>query len=148
MANKTAGNTVYPPRYFAGWVILRPQKGGDALRVSFGNAPLLPLDAGCALIYPGTRDSAFYSAWLHAQKFPTGSVSVIQYAISVYDAGKDRYLVEKFNHKFVDAAGTVMERRGDALMLTAQRDLFRVYRADEVMRGLPRSRTPVVQFIA
>lgn len=144
MARGPVKKQVYPPRYFAGFVELEPWGGAAPVRVDFRNAPLVPLDETCGLLFPGTRDSAFYSAAEHAANFPGGWLTRVQYAISVYDDRSGSYFVERFNHPFRPRTTTI-KRVGDVVRISASR-LFLVQRVDETLTGLEGSAVPVVQF--
>lgn len=149
MGRQQAGEAVYPPRYFTGFVVIRPERSRGPVRVSFANAPWLPLNLHEAIICPGTRESPWYSAHENAWNFPGGKLLEIQYAISVFNARTGRARIEKFNHPFDHPEAVTIARSGEGIYLRAHgRPLFRVYPLGEVMPRCGTNACRVVQFIA
>lgn len=137
--------TVYPPRYYVGFLVVR--RGRAAEQIDLIDAPLLPLDAHTAALFCGTRDSCYYSARFTPRPLV---LLEIQYAISVLDPARGRVRVEKFNHRFEREGDTVVETTGGLTRLRTKsgRPLYRSYRLDEVLDHLDGHRRPVLQFIA
>ena len=148
MANKTAERTVYPPRYFVGFVDLHPRSGGERRRLRFYNAVLIPLSLHHAALFTGAPGSPYYRDGMNRLLRP-GWLEEIQYAISCYDARTDSYQVEKFNHKFAPETA-LLEKRGSGWLIStaARQSLFRTYRIDDVLDNMAPCVLPVIQFIA
>lgn len=143
MASNWWSQTVYPPRYFLGFLTV--QRGARAQRIDFIDAPIIPLNAHCAAVFSAGRGSAFYSA--HVTRRPM-RVLEIQYAISVLNAKRGTVQVEKFNHPFetptlfgpLDGLTCLYTEDGSAL--------YDTYRLGDVLDNYRGERRRVLQFIA
>jgi len=141
--------TVYPPRYFAGFVSVK--RKGRPIKVEFFNAPIIPISAFEARIYCGAPGSAFYEDGV--QEFADLNnleVVEIQYAISVYDAAKGGYTVERFNHPFKGDKNTRLFFEGDHLAIrTINGDpVYGKYKANRILDDVTQCDVPVTQFIS
>ncbi len=147
MANSWRKHTVYPPRYFAGHITVK--RDARPVRVEFFNAPIIPISPKEARIFCGAPDSCFYDEGIAEFANLHGAVLVdIQYAISVYDAARKGYEVEKFNHPF--SKKTVILYRGDYLSIVRPDggDIYGVYDVNEVLDNVTACDVPVTQFIS
>lgn len=137
--------TVYPPRYFCGFLKLANHRGA-ARQVDFIDAPMIPLDRQTCALFMGERGRCFYSSKLTGHRF---NVLEIQYAISVMDTGRDMVRVEKFNHVFKHPGKVVLETRGGmtTIRMTAG-NLYDTYTLGEVFDNFGGVSRPVLQFIA
>lgn len=141
--------TVYPPRYFAGHITVK--RKGRPLKVEFFNAPIIPVSAYESRIFCGAPGCPFYEE--SVQEFSdlhNLEVIEIQYAISVYDAAKGGYTVEKFNHPFKGDGDTKVRFEGDHLSIkTVGGDpVYGIYKVNKILDDVTGCDVPVTQFIS
>jgi hypothetical protein len=135
--------TVYAPRYFAGHIVI-----GDS-KIEFFNCLMIPRGPTECLLLPGTEESPFYSDFHLYQPIDCEKISEIQYAISVYDRNKDRYMVEKFNHKFKKTPSTFIRVKKTGIHIeTVSTPLYKQYNVNQVMDGVTWCNVPILQFVS
>jgi hypothetical protein len=141
--------TVYPPRYFAGFIVVK--RKGKPFKVEFFNAPIIPISPYEARIYCGAPGSCFYEdACQEFEDLNNVEVLEIQYAISVYDAAKKGYTVERFNHPFKGDNNTKLYFEGDHLSIrTTNGDpVYGRYKVNRILDDVTNCEVPVTQFIS
>ncbi len=149
MAESWWRQTVYPPRYFCGFLVvqgLRTRRSNPKLeRIELIDAPIIPLSPTVAAIFFGERGGCYYSR-IGTEK--TKIVHEIQYAISVMDGESVR--VEKFNHAFEDPRNVrCAYREGIQMIYTHGRmPLYKEFPISEIFDGFRGVARPVLQFIA
>ena len=143
MASNWWQQTVNPPRYFLGFLVV--QQGRDARRIDFIDAPIMPLNPHVAAVFSAVRGGTYYST--HVTRRPL-RVLEIQYAISVLNSKRGTVQVEKFNHPFetptlfgmLDGITCLHTERGNRL--------YDTFPLGDVLDGYRGERRKVLQFIA
>lgn len=143
MAANWWSQTVNPPRYFLGFLVV--QRGRQAHRIDFIDAPILPLNPHCAAVFSAGRGDAYYSC--HAVRRPL-RVLEIQYAISVLNARRGTVQVEKFNHPFESPTLIGMLDGLTCIYTEGGGPLYDTFPLGDVLDDYRGERRKVLQFIA
>ena len=143
MASNWWQQSVFPPRYFLGFLVV--ERGRQAQRIDFIDAPIIPLNAHVAAVFSAVRGGTYYSA--HAVRRPL-RVLEIQYAISILNPKRGTVQVEKFNHPF--ETPTLFGMLDGITCLHTQRGnpLYETFPIGDVMDNQRGERRKVLQFIA
>lgn len=139
MARNWWSQTVYPPRYFCGFLETHTR------RIELIDAPIVPLSRKVAAIIHAERGGCYYKTDL-ARGRPR-RIGAIQYAISVVDPKRGRMRIEKFRHEFEGPCDFRMVDGCACLVMADGSDLYAPFPLGEVFDRFGGVTRPVLQFV-
>lgn len=139
MARNWWSQTVYPPRYFCGFLETRTR------RIEMIDAPIIPLSGRVAAIIHAERGGTYYRTDLARGRPRT--ITAIQYAISVVDPRRGRLHIEKFRHEFEGECLFGMVEGCACLHMADGSALYERFPLGEVFDRFGGVTRPVLQFV-